>query len=121
VTAHVQLSAHAQHIIKSRAHAQVLVICLQVMPGARIAVDGNVTAGHSYVDESMLTGETAAVPKSPGDSLMGGTLNTGGTLHMRCERVSALLLITRSRNSTFEPTCCSIRRVWELTPCRVLS
>jgi P-type Cu+ transporter len=71
----------------SRARALVLVFCLQVMPGARIAVDGNVTAGHSYVDESMLTGETAAVPKSPGDSLMGGTLNTGGTLHMRCERV----------------------------------
>lgn len=59
----------------------------QVMPGARVAVDGTVTAGHSYVDESMLTGETSAVPKAPGDSVMGGTLNTGGTLHMRCERV----------------------------------
>lgn len=63
---------------------------LKVMPGARIAVDGSITAGHSYVDESMLTGETAAVPKATGDSVMGGTLNTGGTLHMRCDRVRCL-------------------------------
>lgn len=59
------------------------------MPGARIAVDGEVTAGHSYVDESMLTGETAAVPKAAGDALMGGTLNAGGTLHMRCLRAGS--------------------------------
>ena len=77
------------------------------MPGARIAVDGNVTAGHSYVDESMLTGETAAVPKSPGDSLMGGTLNTGGTLHMRCERVRALPLYTELRRRGFPTYFCS--------------
>lgn len=51
--------------------------------------DGEVTAGHSYVDESMLTGEPAAVPKAPGNALMGGTLNAGGLLHMRTTRVGS--------------------------------
>lgn len=61
----------------------------QVMPGARIPVDGCVAEGNSYVDESMLTGEPTAVPKAPGNAVMGGTLNCGGLLRMRTTRVGS--------------------------------
>ena len=59
------------------------------MPGARIPVDGEVTEGHSYVDESMLTGEPAAAAKAPANAVMGGTVNIGGLLRMRCLRVGS--------------------------------
>lgn len=51
-----------------------------VRPGERIATDGQVTQGHSLVDESMLTGEPIAVNKGVGSTVTGGTLNTSGAL-----------------------------------------
>jgi len=56
---------------------------LMVKPGERIAVDGEVVEGVSAVDESMLTGESIPVAKKPGDRLIGGTLNTTGSLRYR--------------------------------------
>jgi len=58
-----------------------------VRPGETIAVDGEVLAGDSAVDESMLTGESIPVDKSPGDPVAGGTLNTTGRLKFRATRV----------------------------------
>ena len=49
-----------------------------VRPGERIAVDGEVVAGESAVDESMLTGESMPVAKHPGDRVIGGTINRTG-------------------------------------------
>ena len=60
---------------------------LLVRPGEQIPVDGEVTAGHSAVDESMLTGESMPVEKSPGDRLYGATLNRHGALYYRATRV----------------------------------
>ena len=60
---------------------------LLVRPGEHIPVDGEVTAGHSTVDESMLTGESMPVEKAPGDSLYGATLNGHGALYYRATRV----------------------------------
>lgn len=60
---------------------------LVARPGERIAVDGSVTSGASYVDESMLSGEPVPVAKQPGDAVMAGTINTNGHLHYRAERV----------------------------------
>lgn len=60
---------------------------LVARPGERIAVDGSVTSGVSYVDESMLSGEPVPVAKQPGDAVMAGTINTNGHLHYRAERV----------------------------------
>ena len=62
---------------------------LLVRPGEQIPVDGEVTAGHSAVDESMLTGESMPVEKSPGDRLYGATLNRHGALYYRATRVGA--------------------------------
>ena len=53
---------------------------LRVLPGAQIPIDGNVIDGHSFVDESMLTGESLPVPKSTGDLVIGGTVNKNGSL-----------------------------------------
>ena len=60
---------------------------LRVRPGAKIPTDGVVTNGTSAVDESLMTGEPIAVEKSPGSSVVGGTINGTGTFVMRAERV----------------------------------
>ncbi|HRU92779.1 MAG TPA: heavy metal translocating P-type ATPase [Candidatus Marinimicrobia bacterium] len=58
-----------------------------VKPGSRIPVDGVVISGESYVDESMLTGESLPVFKQTGAKVVGGTLNQNGILHIRAERI----------------------------------
>jgi Cu+-exporting ATPase len=60
---------------------------LVVRPGQSIPVDGEVLAGRSAVDESMLSGEPLPVDKKPGDRVTGGTLNQEGVLTMRATRV----------------------------------
>ncbi len=60
-----------------------------VRPGERFPVDGIVIAGHSAVDESMLTGEPLPVDKGPGDPVTGATINTQGLLHFEATRVGA--------------------------------
>ncbi len=58
-----------------------------VRPGERIPVDGEVVEGSSYVDESMLTGESKPVKKEAGDKVTGGAVNGNGTLRVRAERL----------------------------------
>jgi len=50
-----------------------------VRPGERLPVDGEVSDGSSFVDESMLTGESVPVEKHPGDRVIGGTVNSTGS------------------------------------------
>lgn len=58
-----------------------------VRPGETIPIDGTVVAGHSTVDESMVSGESRPVAKQPGDEVIGATLNQSGALRCRVERV----------------------------------
>ena len=58
-----------------------------VRPGEKIPVDGVVQSGHSTVDESMLTGESLPVEKSPGDEVIGATLNRTGSFRFAVTRV----------------------------------
>jgi Cu+-exporting ATPase len=60
---------------------------LVVRPGEKVAVDGEVTEGESYVDESMITGEPIPVLKAPGSKVVGGTLNTNQVFSFRAERI----------------------------------
>ncbi|MDQ2825466.1 MAG: heavy metal translocating P-type ATPase, partial [Actinomycetota bacterium] len=62
---------------------------LLIRPGAKVAVDGSVEDGESDLDESMVTGESLPVHKSPGDQVIGATLNTTGTLRVRATNVGA--------------------------------
>ncbi len=58
-----------------------------VRPGEKIPVDGEAIAGHSTVDESMVTGESIPVEKHIGDDVIGATLNKTGSLQIRAQRV----------------------------------
>jgi heavy metal translocating P-type ATPase len=60
---------------------------IRVRPGERIAVDGEVTEGASWVDESMLTGEPVPVEKQAKATVTGGTVNGTGSLTFRATRV----------------------------------
>ena len=60
-----------------------------VKPGERVPADGTVVDGRSRVDESMLTGEPLPVEKTAGAPLVGGTLNRGGSLRFRADKVGA--------------------------------
>ncbi|MEO8128273.1 MAG: copper-translocating P-type ATPase, partial [Bryobacteraceae bacterium] len=66
-----------------------------VRPGERIAVDGEVLAGSSAVDESMLTGESMPVEKSPGDPVIGGTVNRSGAFQYKATTLGAKSVIAQ--------------------------
>jgi heavy metal translocating P-type ATPase len=58
-----------------------------VRPGARLPVDGIVVAGHSFVDQSTITGESLPAEKVPGAQVYAGTLNQSGALDVRTTRI----------------------------------
>ncbi|MBG0768767.1 heavy metal translocating P-type ATPase [Methanococcus maripaludis] len=60
---------------------------LLIRPGEKIAVDGTVFEGDSYVDESMITGEPIPNPKKKGDLVIGGTINKNGILKITAEKI----------------------------------
>ncbi len=68
---------------------------IHVRPGERIPVDGEVISGHSFVDESMITGEPVPVEKSEGAEVVGGTVNTTGALGFRATRVGGDTLLAQ--------------------------
>lgn len=68
---------------------------LAVKPGEKIAVDGIVTEGSSYVDESMLSGEPIPVHKEQGSRVFAGTLNQKGAFRFRAEQVGENTMLAR--------------------------
>jgi len=68
---------------------------LRIRPGDGVPADGTVLEGRSNVDESLVTGESAAVPKEPGSKLIGGTVNGTGALIMRAEKLGADTVLAR--------------------------
>lgn len=66
-----------------------------VKPGEKIAVDGVVTEGHSYVDESMLTGEAVPVSKKKGEKVYAGTINQKGSFMFCAEKVGAETMLSQ--------------------------
>jgi Cu2+-exporting ATPase len=62
---------------------------LLVRPGAKVPVDAVVEEGESEVDESMVTGESMPVSKSPGSEVIGASINTTGALRARATKVGA--------------------------------
>ena len=70
-------------------------ICLRVRPGEKIPVDGVVTEGRIAVDESMVTGESMPVSKAEGAHVIGGTVNQGGGLVLRAEKIGRDTMLAR--------------------------
>jgi len=66
-----------------------------VRPGERLAVDGEVESGESAVDESMLTGESLPVRRAAGDRVIGGTINTTGSIRYVATTVGADSVLAR--------------------------
>ncbi len=68
---------------------------IDVRPGERVAVDGEVIDGDSYVDESMISGEPVPVQKITGDKVVGGTVNQTGTLGVRATAVGGATVLAQ--------------------------
>ncbi len=68
---------------------------IRLKPGGRVAVDGIVTEGESWIDEAMLTGEPVPVAKRVGDGVTAGTVNGTGTLVYRATAVGADTVLAR--------------------------
>ncbi|WP_298861717.1 heavy metal translocating P-type ATPase [uncultured Sulfitobacter sp.] len=83
-TAHVERSGE---IVELSVDEIVVGDLVQVRPGEKIALDGIVVRGVSYVDESMITGEPVPAEKSEGTEVVGGTVNGTGALTFRATKV----------------------------------
>jgi Cu+-exporting ATPase len=68
---------------------------LRVRPGEKVPVDGVLLEGRSAIDESMITGESMPVEKSPDSKVIGATINGNGSFVMRAERVGSETLLAR--------------------------
>ncbi len=66
-----------------------------VKPGAKIPVDGVITDGSSFVDESMVTGEPMPAEKKIGDSVVSGTINTSGSFTFKAAKVGSETLLAQ--------------------------
>lgn len=66
-----------------------------VRPGERIAVDGTVVEGSSHVDEALITGESLAVPRQPGDKVIAGSINDDGLLLLRTSAIGSETTLAR--------------------------
>src|SRR5690554_2765200 len=66
-----------------------------VRPGERIPVDGVVIQGGSYVNESMISGESVPVEKNEGDKVFAGTINQKGSFNFRAEKVGSDTLLSQ--------------------------
>lgn len=60
---------------------------IRVLPGERIPIDGEVTAGHSTVDQAHITGESLPAPKAPGQEVFAGSINGAAALELRVTRL----------------------------------
>ena len=68
---------------------------LFIRPGERVPLDGEVVEGASFVDQSMLTGEPQPVRKSVGEEVVGGTINTSGSLTVKVTKIGADTVVAR--------------------------
>jgi Cu+-exporting ATPase len=66
-----------------------------VRPGEKVPVDGVLLEGHSSIDESMITGESMPVEKSPGNKVIGATINGTGSFIMQADRVGSETLLAQ--------------------------
>ena len=91
-TARVRRDGVVQEIDIAQVHAGDVI---EVRPGERIPVDGEVIEGQSFVDESMISGEPGPVEKMLGAEVVGGTVNQNGALAFKATKVGADTLLAQ--------------------------
>lgn len=91
----VTIVAAGGEYVQTEIEKVVIGDVLIVRPVEKIAVDGNVTDGESYVDESMLSGEPVAVLKQKGEKVFAGTINQKGSFRFRADKVGADTLLAQ--------------------------
>jgi P-type Cu+ transporter len=97
----INLQPAVARVIRDGAETEVSIASVRrgdilvVRPGEKIPVDGEVTDGTSYIDESMLTGEPAPVAKQTGYVVIGGTLNTTGSFRFRATALGEASVLAR--------------------------
>lgn len=79
-------------------HGDVII----VKPGAKIPVDGVITEGESFIDESMVTGEPMPAQKKVGDAVVSGTINTSGSFRFEATKVGSETLLAQIINMVEE-------------------
>jgi P-type Cu+ transporter len=91
----VTLGAKTATVLRGAEEVEVPVAELEVgdlmlvRPGAKVPTDGEIVEGTSHLDESIATGESVPVEKSPGDRVIGATINKEGLLKVRATKVGA--------------------------------
>lgn len=83
---------HTQELPVSQVKKNFILL---VKPGEKIPVDGEVTGGESFIDESMITGEPMPVEKKSGEKVFAGTINQKGSFRFRAEKVGAETLLSQ--------------------------
>ncbi|MDQ3075789.1 MAG: heavy metal translocating P-type ATPase [bacterium] len=87
----VRAGAEVEISINEVVHGDIII----VKPGNKIPVDGELTEGESFVDESMVTGEPMPAKKKVGDSIVGGTINTTGSFKFKATKVGGETLLAQ--------------------------
>ncbi|WP_187788202.1 MULTISPECIES: heavy metal translocating P-type ATPase [unclassified Salmonella] len=97
----VGLQAREAHVLRDGSIVDIpindvaLGDIVEVRPGERVPVDGEVTEGRSFVDESMITGEPIPVEKTQGSTVVGGTVNQKGALTLRATAVGGQTMLAQ--------------------------
>lgn len=97
----VHLKATIAHLMKDGEVHDVAVDIVQKMdhilvrPGEKIPVDGKIIKGESYVDESMMTGESMPIEKKIGMRVIGGTINKSGSFEFIADKVGSETMLAR--------------------------
>ncbi|WP_312375824.1 heavy metal translocating P-type ATPase [Stutzerimonas nitrititolerans] len=97
----VGLQAKVAHVVREGRTVDIPITevvlgdLVEVRPGERVPVDGEVTEGGSFVDESMITGEPIPVEKRAGSTLVGGTVNQNGALTLRATAVGGQTMLAQ--------------------------
>lgn len=95
------LQAKTARVVRNGQEVEVPIIevevgdVIDVRPGERLAVDGEVIEGISFIDEAMITGEPVPLEKRLGDAVVGGTVNTTGALRFRATKVGGDTLLAQ--------------------------
>ena len=91
-TAHIEQDGQSVEIAIHNVQVNMVLL---VHPGERIATDGQIVEGQSFVDESMISGEPMAVTKQVGDTVVAGTINQNGYLKVRVTAVGQDTLLAQ--------------------------